>query len=53
MSPPPEQFAEWWTRHEHAEAITATEAWKCQRYREAWQASRQDNKEAGEHRWDR
>jgi hypothetical protein len=54
MTPLPEQFAEWWSKHEHAEAITATEAWLCKRYREAWEASRlKDNTPATEQWWQR
>jgi len=53
MTLPLEQFSEWWTKHEHAEAITASEAWLCIRYREAWQASRQDDDKTAPHWWER
>ena len=53
MTPPPEAFLEWWTNHEHAYAVTASEAWLCQRYRESWQASRQEDQQQTPHWWQR
>jgi hypothetical protein len=52
-APPPPAFLDWWDNHPHAYAVTAAEAWACQRYQDQWKEANRDPQKDGEQWWQR